>query len=308
MSAPILQAWCPTCREMSMPDDRGRCVWCDTQTGAAALLRPVETSDDPIRWHLRQGEPGWGPECPGCGGMKRKQSRQCATCRRANGYRGPDRSLRSHQARHITEELLYEARRLYGTGLSLNQVAARIFDRTTYASEASCSNGLHSLFRRRGWKLRPQRAVTAARNYRHGRGGRDRDEGAYRRFLREQGRGYHGAYRPTCAGVRKNYPRRGEPCRRPAIEGSDYCVSHEPGRAAAHAEHLARMRAKAGRRVGEAHPNARLTEADVLAIRARPAERVAILAAEYGVSRDLIYRIRKWQAWQHVGADQADAA
>ena len=158
MSAPILQAWC---REMSMPDDRGRCVWCDTQTGAAALLRPVETSDDPIRWHLRQGEPGWGPECPGCGGMKRKQSRQCATCRRANGYRGPDRSLRSHQARHITEELLYEARRLYGTGLSLNQVAAAIVDRTTYASEASCSNGLHS--RRRATTATAAEAATATR-------------------------------------------------------------------------------------------------------------------------------------------------
>lgn len=240
MSAPILAAWCPTCREMSMPDDRGRCVWCDTQTGAA---NPPKVDAEPVRWHLRKGEPGWGPECPKCGGPKGVQARQCKGCRIASGYRGPDRSPRSHGPLHITEELLEEARALYISGLSLRQVAARVIDRTTYSSEASCANSLYSIFRRRGWKLRPQRAVTAARNYRHGQGGRDRDEGAYRRFLREQGRGYHGAYRPKCAGVRTQYPRKGQPCQRPATEGSAYCPAHDPVKAAARTAHMDRMRA-----------------------------------------------------------------
>jgi len=50
---------------------------------------------------------------------------------------------------------------------------------------------------------------------------------------------------------------------------------------------------------GEAHPIARLTEDEVRAIRrsAAPPKR---LAAEYGVSDTLIYRIRQRKAWAHV--------
>lgn len=127
---------------------------------------------------------------------------------------------------------------MYATGLSIRQVAAVLWARTSYKSVESFSDCLYRLFVRRGYPLRPQAAVTAARNYRHGRGKRGRDEGAYRRFLKET----EGRYQPKCAGCRSQYPRRGEPCRRPATIGSDYCTSHDPVREAARAAHMAEMR------------------------------------------------------------------
>jgi hypothetical protein len=43
----------------------------------------------------------------------------------------------------------------------------------------------HGHFKRRGWKLRPQREVTAARSYKHGRKPRAQrqQQNAYRRWL-----------------------------------------------------------------------------------------------------------------------------
>lgn len=50
---------------------------------------------------------------------------------------------------------------------------------------------------------------------------------------------------------------------------------------------------------GESHRNARLSEADVRAIRAdtRPAP---VVAAEFGIGRVHVYRIRRRVAWKHV--------
>ncbi len=51
---------------------------------------------------------------------------------------------------------------------------------------------------------------------------------------------------------------------------------------------------------GEAHPNAKLTDIQVLNIRSdpRPAEEVA---AEYGMSKASIYMIKRRQTWRHLG-------
>ena len=90
---------------------------------------------------------------------------------------------------HITEELLAEARRLYASGLSLRSVAAELHPRTSYKTVASCAEALYGHFKRRGWRLRPQREVTAARNYRHGRKPRAQtreQQNAYRRWLSAQ--------------------------------------------------------------------------------------------------------------------------
>jgi hypothetical protein len=87
---------------------------------------------------------------------------------------------------HITEELLAEARRLYASGRSLRQVAAELHPRTSYKTVASGAEALYGHFKRRAWKLRPQHAVTIARNYKPGRKprgqARDREQ-AYRRWL-----------------------------------------------------------------------------------------------------------------------------
>src|SRR5207248_6104072 len=105
-----------------------------------------------------------------CGGQKGVQAHTCHTCRkkRRGGY-NQGRSSGGGRPTHIDEELLAEARRLYASGLSLRQVAAELHPRTGYKTVASCAEALYGHFKRRGWKLRPQREVTAARNYKHGR-------------------------------------------------------------------------------------------------------------------------------------------
>lgn len=235
----IVQAWCPRCREMVLPMDDGRCCWCDTQTGGADPDPPLPPP--PTRTYARKGDPEYGRTCLSCGGPKHLQSSRCIACRRANGWRGPTSpGLAFRRPRLISEVTLQEARVLYASGLSTRKVAAIIWPRTGYKTEASCADSLHSLFQHRGWPLRSLSEVTSARNYRHGNAPRGRDESAYRRWLKEQ----RGDYRPQCAGARTQYPRKGERCQRPALHGSDYCVSHDPARRDEMNAHLARIRAR----------------------------------------------------------------
>ena len=117
---------------------------------------------------------------------------------------------------------------------------------------ASCAEALYGHFKRRGWKLRPQREVTAARNYKHGRKSRKQtreQQNAYRRRLAEQ-RGWQavqGPGRPLCKGVKLTSPGKGRPCRRRALADSDYCYAHDPRRALERKAATARMRARAGK-------------------------------------------------------------
>jgi hypothetical protein len=152
---------------------------------------------------------------------------------------------------NITEELLAEARRLYASGLSLRQVAAELHPRTGYRTVASCAEALYGHFKRRGWKLRPQREVTAARNYKHGRkrrGQARKEDAAYRRWLAEQ-RGWQAVRapgRPLCKGVKASPPGKGRPCRRRALADSEYCYSHDPRRALERQALAAEMRSRVG--------------------------------------------------------------
>jgi hypothetical protein len=177
----------------------------------------------------------------------------CGQCRRklAGGYN----RARSGGGRpvHIDEELLAEARRLYAGGLSLRQVAAELHPRTRYKTVASCAEALYGHFKRRGWKLRPQPAVTAARNYKHGRKPRAQtreQQNAYRRWLAAK-RGWQavqGPGRPLCKGVKLTAPGEGRPCHRHALADSEYCYSHDPRRALERQAATARMRARVGER------------------------------------------------------------
>ena len=67
------------------------------------------------------------------------------------------------------------------------------------------------------------------------------------------------------------------------------------------ADNLRDMREKgrAAPVVGEAHGAARLTEADVLAIRADTRTQAAI-AADYGVTQPLVNKIKRRKTWAHV--------
>ena len=58
------------------------------------------------------------------------------------------------RARCISEEVLREAKRLYGLGLSLRGVAETLLDETDYANARSAEVALRSQFKGRGWPLR----------------------------------------------------------------------------------------------------------------------------------------------------------
>ncbi len=71
--------------------------------------------------------------------------------------RGPARrrdTAAGSRTRCISEELVHEARRLYGLGLSMRAVAETLLDQTRYASATSAEVALRFQFKRRGWPLR----------------------------------------------------------------------------------------------------------------------------------------------------------
>ena len=67
------------------------------------------------------------------------------------------------RTRCISEDLLHEARRLYGLGLSLRAVAETLLDQTRYASANSAEVALRFQFKRRGWPLRTRSEARRAR-------------------------------------------------------------------------------------------------------------------------------------------------
>ena len=67
------------------------------------------------------------------------------------------------RTRCISEEVLQEARRLYGLGLSMRAVAETLLDQTRYASANSAEVALRFQFKRRGWPLRTRAQARRAR-------------------------------------------------------------------------------------------------------------------------------------------------
>lgn len=134
----------------------------------------------------------------------------------------------------MTDAVLLEARDLYATGKSMREVAELLIDRTGYKTPRSFTSALFNHFKRRGWTTRTQADATAARNYKHGLGGRDRDESAYRKMMRA-------SRSHQCEGT---LVRSGQRCPRRAITGEAYCPVHHPERAADNARRLAKVRAQ----------------------------------------------------------------
>lgn len=228
-----LQAFCPSCQEMVLPDRSGRCVWCDTQTGA--------------RDHAPDEPPPLLPDdvCPFCGSRKARKSNRCVECRKKAGWRGKA-PLDKQKAKCISDELIEEAYELYKQGHSLRAIASMIIDRTSYGSVKSAANGLHAQFRRRGWPLRDQAKMMGERNFKHGMARRG-NQNAYRRWRRAQ------VARP-CKATKKNPPGKGRSCQLNAMAGSDYCWAHAPELQEAHREQLARMRTRLNRGPSPASP------------------------------------------------------
>lgn len=146
----------------------------------------------------------------------------------------------------VTDEQLKVLHRVYvERRVSVRQIAGQVWEKLGYASPAACATSLHHLFQDRGYKLRSRSEVLIERNHKHGR--RRRSLGTtgpavaeYRRWLKE----LQGAYRPVCLGTKRRAPGKGTRCTRPAVSGSDYCLGHDPARAAERDRITAMMRAR----------------------------------------------------------------
>lgn len=135
----------------------------------------------------------------------------------------------------MTPDQVRAAHRLYvKEGLSCRELGRLLWERFGYASPVSAGESIYRAFKAMDLPRRTQREVTIARNLKHGRKTRaqtNEEQNAYRRWLAEQ-RGWkrvQGPGRPDCMAVKTGARGgKGEPCTRAAMEGSDYCYSHDP--------------------------------------------------------------------------------
>jgi len=142
---------------------------------------------------------------------------------------------------YLTDAQLRACHVLYQQGLSTRQVAERILPRTRYTSLGSCVMALLDGWRRLGLPTRTRAEANRLRCTKHGLSPRSHPDQQHRRALRVA-RG--DIQDQPCQGVRTQPPRKGEPCRRPALRGEEYCHAHHPDRQAALHEHLALVRAR----------------------------------------------------------------
>lgn len=223
--------FCTRCDDEVTVDDTGACMWCGTLT-AAAISRAERVvrlgavcsgcrgrkSRGALRCRrcatkgrlrtqrgrvVSAARSVAGYVCPDCGGAKSYDALRCWRCYSARGgHRGRKHRKGDRTLQKMSEALMREAYGLYESGLSLRAVARRVYPRTRYASVRSCTEGLRSGFRARGWALRDRVEAVRAEN-------RARAERAGL---------------PQCRFVKA----RGERCERRTGRANGFCWHHDP--------------------------------------------------------------------------------
>ena len=154
--------------------------------------------------------------------------RPCVWCgtilvEKRGGWKRPDLVGR------INEQAARAIHAKYITGVPARVLGRELYQVLGYKTPATCENAIGVAFRRYGLPVRDRIEATRLASTKHGLSPRDWRE-RYRR-RREAGLGIHmEPLQPPCKAIRSSYPRKGEPCRKPAVKGSDYCVSHDPER------------------------------------------------------------------------------
>lgn len=192
---------------------------------------------------------GWCPTCREESAVDRDG--RCLWCdtptrvrRKRGGWKRPD--LRGSR---YTEPQLRAMHVAHMRGDSLNSLAKRTFHQVGYTNRNSAVQAISRQWKRMGLPVRGRIESCVRVSTKHGRKSRNisnAEQIAYRRWLRDQRgwRAVQGPGQPQCKGVRRQHPRKGEPCQRPAQEGSDYCSSHDPRRELARQAHLVKVRAR----------------------------------------------------------------
>lgn len=194
------------------------------------LIDDVELEPDAYCERCRDTVSPIGGLCPWCdsetgplrrGGWKRPD---------IAGSRYTDAQLRVMHIVHIEQ------------GVSINELGRQTFAKVGYKNYQSAARAIGTAWSGLGLAARDRIEATVLVSTIHGRAPRHGSRVGYKRWLREQ-RGEL-EDQPLCIGIKRQAPRKGQRCRRPAMFGSEYCVSHEPSRELARQAALARMRLK----------------------------------------------------------------
>jgi hypothetical protein len=165
----------------------------------------------------------------------------CAFCetvivKRKGGWKRPDLQGR------ISEPAARAIHAKYETGVSARTLGRELYRVLGYKRAETCEAAIGAAFKRYGLPRRGRIEATVLASTSSGLSPRDWRE----RYRRRKAAGLTIHMQPLqalCVAVRRQYPRKGAPCKRPAMFGSDYCASHNPDREQQRQEHLATMRA-----------------------------------------------------------------
>lgn len=152
---------------------------------------------------------------------------------RRGGWKRPDKWVRYSPAQL---RLLYKLH--LEQGQSINFLAKSTWETVGYKNHQTAARAITSGWKRLGLAPRDRIEQVRLTCTKHGRAPKHGPRVGYKPFLRRQ----RGDYRPRCKGFRTQAPRKGEPCHRPAMRDSGYCVGHDPLRTLQVQAHLARMR------------------------------------------------------------------
>lgn len=152
--------------------------------------------------------------CPWCDGPLQ---------RRRGGWKRPDLAGRSR----LNEPQLRALYQVYiDRGASINHLAKQIHLKVGYKSHHSAAVAISEGWKRLGLPARARLDAVRMACTVHGmapKHGPRPGYGTYRRRL-------HTPDQPICAAVKGQPPGKGNPCKRPAITGSEYCHAHDPDR------------------------------------------------------------------------------
>jgi hypothetical protein len=132
----------------------------------------------------------------------------------------------------------------YAAGWSARKLSIELHQVLGYKSYHSAEVAIGQAFRRYGLPVRERIEATVLASTSSGLSPRDHRE----RYRRRKAAGltiHMQPLQPLCVATRRQYPRKGAPCSRPAMFGSDYCRAHDPTWEAERQAHLAAMRARA---------------------------------------------------------------
>lgn len=181
-----------------------------------------------------------GPDniCPFCESNTREKAKPVR-----GGWSRPDR-----RGSKYTETQLRALHVAHLRGRSINALARQTYEQVGYATHGTAANAISRQWKHLGLAARDRIEQAVLSSTKHGRKRRNQtnvEQNAYRRWHAKQmgWNALQGPGRPRCAGVRTQHPDKGGPCERAAMEGSEYCLQHDPARRAEVVSHLEAVRA-----------------------------------------------------------------